>query len=347
MKKLFTLLFAAAVLAACSDNDHDTPTPTFGIEVSTSETFTYGETRTFAVTLSDAEGIEIVSRPTGWEYEFVEEGLSITAPERSEGVRAGTVKLQAYNGGNISEPVTFDVEAFYIFDFESVPEEYLAVDIYGSNLYDGYANQYTGYTDDATSLTFSIIDFSDYGMAFNFYNGGTAISQWNDMTTDGYTNQCSAYYNDAATGFGGNNGSETFGVVFDASSSMGVKTSVVLGDESETVFDHIWVMNSTYAALSMKDGDSFAKQFSHADQDWFLLTIEGFEADGTSAGTVETYLADFRTSSAAGILTAWKKVDLSSLGAINKVEFKLDSSDVGDWGMNTPAYFCIDDIAIQ
>jgi hypothetical protein len=35
-------------------------------------------------------------------------------------------------------------------------------------------------------------------------------------------------------------------------------------------------------------------------------------------------------------------VDLSSIGAVRTIEFTLSSSDNGDYGMNTPSYFCLD-----
>ena len=46
--------------------------------------------------------------------------------------------------------------------------------------------------------------------------------------------------------------------------------------------------NTTFAALSMRDGDAFAKQFggvSGDDPDWFLLTIDGLDAGGASVGS--------------------------------------------------------------
>jgi len=38
----------------------------------------------------------------------------------------------------------------------------------------------------------------------------------------------------------------------------------------------------------------------------------------------------------------WEWVDLSGLGLVDMIEFSLSSSDTGAYGMNTPAYFFID-----
>jgi len=38
----------------------------------------------------------------------------------------------------------------------------------------------------------------------------------------------------------------------------------------------------------------------------------------------------------------WAYVDLTSLGSADSLQFFLSSTDVGIFGMNTPAYFCLD-----
>ena len=105
-------------------------------------------------------------------------------------------------------------------------------------------------------------------------------------------------------------------------------------------FSTIQVCNTSYAAHSMTNGDSFGKQFT--GEDWFKLTIQGFNG-ATLTGTVSVFLAD-SSNSTPTILDTWKEVDLSSLGAVTKLTFDLTSSDVGDWGMNTPDFFALDNV---
>jgi hypothetical protein len=97
----------------------------------------------------------------------------------------------------------------------------------------------------------------------------------------------------------------------------------------------------------MMNGDDFAKKFGLGD--WFKLTIRAFDKSGAATGRViDFYLADFRTATSPGIITDWTLIDLTPLGAnVNTVKFELNSSDVGDWGMNTPNYFCFDNLAIK
>jgi hypothetical protein len=45
-------------------------------------------------------------------------------------------------------------------------------------------------------------------------------------------------------------------------------------------------------------------------------------------------------------LNTWATVDLTTLpAATRKLKFTLSSSDVGGFGMNTPAYFAVDNIS--
>ena len=121
--------------------------------------------------------------------------------------------------------------------------------------------------------------------------------------------------------------------------TMTLNESVHLGEAYFT--------NNNYAYYAMLNGNGFSKKFGGAtgdDADWFLLTIEGFDGANDSTGAVEFYLADYRfaDNSQDYIVAGWTLVDLSGLGEVAKLTFNLSSSDVGDYGMNTPAYFAVD-----
>jgi hypothetical protein len=114
----------------------------------------------------------------------------------------------------------------------------------------------------------------------------------------------------------------------------------------------MFVTNTTYAALSMLEGDGWAKQFggdTGNDADWFKLTAYGTDAAGQVVdASVEIYLADYRfaDNSLDYILDTWAYLDLSELAAAGaqSLHFNVSSSDVGSSGMNTPAYFAMDDL---
>jgi hypothetical protein len=99
----------------------------------------------------------------------------------------------------------------------------------------------------------------------------------------------------------------------------------------------------------MRDGDSFAKKFGGpdgTDPDYFRLIISGYDQYGDYTGTIVFYLADFRSPNADDdyILDQWTWVDLASLGSVVNLEFTMESSDAGLFGINTPTYFAIDNL---
>ena len=143
---------------------------------------------------------------------------------------------------------------------------------------------------------------------------------------------------------GGYNGSNNYGAYF--ANYYGQNAVTVLSDDSEgAVVPGFYITNSAYAYSSMTNGDSYAKKFGK--DDWFKLSITGYDAAGEETGTKEYYLADLRDEAKAYIINDWRYVDLSGLGKVKKLTFALSSTDNGDWGMNTPAYFCFDNFGAE
>lgn len=279
---------------------------------------------------------------------YTETGMqTFTSKKVLEGGKSYTKTLSVSTSGLKPLP-TYELQ---VVDFENVEEDCMAADKGGSNFYTDFAI----WEDAGTGLLFSNNSgqFTESGTSF-MYDGGLFISQFNDMQTAGYTNQCSVYYRDEDTGYGGHRGSKTFcfgygyNDVIPTEFGRDNRPSLTFSEtDKEAVIDHIWVTNSTYTALSMLVGDSFNKPFSYEKKSYLKLTATGYTADGTKTETAEIYLADFRTDASAGIVAEWIKFDLSPLGSVNKVVFNIESSDVGEYGMNTPAYFCMDDVAVR
>lgn len=170
--------------------------------------------------------------------------------------------------------------------------------------------------------------------------GGFAYSNKTDTLAQGWD----AQYN-AIPGTG-QAGSANYAIAYQDSFNNITPTFHL--DQSR-VISSIRVTNSNYTYYSMLYGDLFAKKFGGQtgdDPDWFLLEIIGKDEQGQTTGTIPFYLADFRftDNGADYIVDDWTEVDLTSLGLVKTVQFQLSSSDTGDWGMNTPAYFALDTI---
>ena len=175
---------------------------------------------------------------------------------------------------------------------------------------------------------------------------GFVYSNETDTTTPGFMNQFSVI-----TG-GGIEGSSNYsiaGISLDwASVTYDLIPQSVSFDESTEV-SGAYFTNTTYVALDMQNGSGFSKKFGGldgTDPDYLRLIISGFDQYDDYTGTVVFYLADFRSadSNKDYIVDQWTWVDLSSLGPVVNIEFTMESSDTGMFGMNTPAYFAIDNL---
>lgn len=184
--------------------------------------------------------------------------------------------------------------------------------------------------------------FVDFGGGFVAWSGW-AYSNMTDVITPGFLNQYSAYH----LPNGGGDASSLYGVAFcplpgDSIINLPVGTRPL----------SLRITNTTYAALSMRDGDTFAKKFggpSGDDPDFYRLIIEGLDAHNQSTGSITFYLADYRFADNAFdyILSQWSDVNLSALpDSTTRLSFALESSDVGEFGINTPTYFAMDNLQV-
>jgi len=181
---------------------------------------------------------------------------------------------------------------------------------------------------------------NDYNTDWDSWSGW-AISNTTDTTTPGFTNQYSVIAGE------GNNSSENYATAFVSGSSY-IKVDNALQGR---YVSGMYINNNTYAYLSMRDGDAFAKKFGGEtgdDPDYFFVHILGF-FENQFVDSVSFYLADYRFSdnSLDYIIDEWTHVDLSKIGVADSLAFHLGSNDNGQFGMNTPAYLCIDDIEMD
>lgn len=194
-------------------------------------------------------------------------------------------------------------------------------------------------SDGINSYSFDNISLeNDYNPAWESWSGW-AFSNTTDVTTPGPGNQYSAI-----TG-SGMDGSSNFAVSF-----AGSGTSVMQLDPLNplVVVEALYITNATYTYLSMLNGDQFAKKFGGVtgnDPDFLLLTIRTF-IDGTATDSVEFYLADYRfeDNSMDYILDEWTYVEIPEAIAVDSLQFSLNSSDANSFGINTPGYFCVDNV---
>lgn len=169
---------------------------------------------------------------------------------------------------------------------------------------------------------------------------GWAISRLKDSVSIAYdTNDC------AAIPAEGHSGSSVYATAFLSPNP----------DENKIRFQNVqlgvmgfFITNSTIAYRSMQNGDGFAKKFGGAsgnDPDYFRIIIKGWTNGALTLDSLVYYLADFRDTNNANdyIVNDWRYVNLG-MQVNDSISYRLESSDTSAWGINTPAYFCIDDI---
>jgi hypothetical protein len=296
---------------------------------------------------------------------------------------AGVVLLMTttlFTGCNADDDFLGGVPVTQVIDFANVPSAYKASDKYGNNLYSGSANQITtGYMEQlgqsGTYVQFPINYLSqgwvsEQPWSYDYWNGGIAISDFTDMTDGTYLNQCSVY--DASGGVGGGTFAVAFGysdsyndpnATYDMCSKIYLTDSIgykvvttnepVEGTAKSGHFNSVYVCNTTYGYLAMRDGNDFTTGSLQSQNGWFKVQFIGLDASGVKTGTVESYLANFDPAlvTVSGlnntILIGWKEVDLTGLGnSVSTVVINFVGSDAGEYGLNTPAYCALDNLSI-
>ena len=110
--------------------------------------------------------------------------------------------------------------------------------------------------------------------------------------------------------------------------------------EAQTI-SGFYITNSAYTMNAILKGDYANPAFGKGD--YLSLTIKGFNGE-TSTGEIVYYLADYRSEDATEhfALKEWKWLDLSSLGAVTRLEFDMFTTKSDAYGFTTPTYFCLD-----
>lgn len=194
------------------------------------------------------------------------------------------------------------------------------------------ANSYWNGSDTSGMFTSGAATFNNsYNTEYASWSG-FSYSNRNDTSTVAWPDQYDVYTAAANT-----NGTFALSFVssYDAAPAVTFANPVMLKNADFAL--------NTIAYKSMKNGDAMGgKKF--AANDWYKITITAYDAAGTKIADKDVYLADFRDGKSL-IADSWKNFDLSFSAKVSKLSFAASSTDNGQWGMNTPAYFCIDNIA--
>lgn len=218
---------------------------------------------------------------------------------------------------------------------------------YGGELL--YGKGCTWVDENNTFLSGSVLPYDPETWSGGFSGGGIAISNYGNTSFEGadYTRQLEAFVLSidkefyATREYSGNNGSDNFAIVYDAGAWASNPAALVMADGVARRIESAYVNITNYTLNVLVNGNDYTAPM--AENGFYKITATGFNGEA-STGSVDYYLA--KNHAIAGSWVCW---DLNKLGFVDKVVFSVSGSpeQYGDWGLNTPAYFAIDDIAVR
>lgn len=276
----------------------------------------------------DGSIVNVVKGPDTYTFIF-NDGTTVILPRYSEirvltfedGDYVGPIKMANYWSSKIDEP------------------QYGGPILYGDGCRweDEYNTYLCGLVTPYDADTWSG-GFSGGGIAISNYGGG-------NLKEAGYKVQLERYVpgleNEVRMGVG-NNASDNFAVVYDGGAWGNNPPALTMKDGEPRVILSAFITNTSYTLNSLVNGDGYNPPM--AKDGFFKIVATGYVGE-EETGTAEFFLARGELN----FVTTWTKWDLSGLGAVDKVVFSLVGSkdQYGTYGLNTPAYFAIDDISVR
>lgn len=177
-----------------------------------------------------------------------------------------------------------------------------------------------------------------------YWRSGSAFTNVKDSVNGTYTNIYGSIINGA----------------FNGSTYVTVKDSAIIKMNSNALsLSGFFVTNTTFAYKTIKNGNGFSRKFgdttgTHSGlpqgtyPDWFKLIVRPYRGGVLLTDSVEHYLADYRQAGTANdyIQKNWQYVFCANLPISDSIVITMRSSDTGTYGINTPAYFCMDNFTV-
>jgi hypothetical protein len=181
--------------------------------------------------------------------------------------------------------------------------------------------------------------FTDWGGGATSWNG-FAYTNETDATTLSYTNEFSSAHGEGVWS------SESYAVSYIMGDWMNdyhpVPSAMKIDTESAPEeIPGMFISLNAYSSLYMADNDFYPN-----GEHWLRLHIAAYSTSTWYATSADILLADYRfdNSNLDFKMEDWAYIDLSWADGTDSLLFYIYSSDAGEYGVNTPAYFCIDNV---
>lgn len=184
---------------------------------------------------------------------------------------------------------------------------------------------------------------------YSEYNSGYTVSNNNDVKTAGAANQYSV--------FSASNNKDNQFLIYNP--PYGANSYIQRKDGKPFYPNSVYVAPTTYTMRSVLEGDAFAKKFT--DKDTLKVKLQGCDALGEPIKGSEINfnliqgrtLFQYNNYQGYGFMNflylengernLWIPIPLQNLGKVQKILISFDSTDKGEFGINTPQYLALDD----
>ena len=335
----------------------------FGVEIDTTDIeIKAGMTKEFQMTLTKVSTVFVAGITKSWEAVVEDDVLYVTAPTTiTADNEIGEINIIATNKRGDCRAFTMiciAVPNFAVLTFEDADVKFspYTLDYAGvtiakwSDLID--SEQYNGpLTYDYSGGTYYWHDAGNTELYHQFttpyWGGGHAISNYVMENFETLPEGKYGWYELQFTNpIGGHNGSSNFCVhngykdFFNSQIYDAELQGFEFADGEARVVDHMYVTNINYTLNSLTYGDGF--NVPAIDSTYFKIIAYGYN------GEQQTGEAEFYLCKDGKLIKTWEKFDLSSLGKVTKIVFNFEASEdqSGSYGLNCPAYFAYDDVAV-
>ena len=317
-KTIYFIVFSIALVAACTSEVKDVPPP---------EVFLKMPEGGFDLDVDSTLIIEPkITYDVGSTYTWSEEG-NVFGDEKNYEFKRDDLK--SYN-------LLFNVKTSYGSDEMAIPVHVLHMNMFEENEKD--LND-KGYFNTPAENTYTYKGYIKYPVS----QDAAAPENWSGFAISKNTKPTVAVTKDEYSVFhkSGADESKIFAVF---KQSETIDHRITFNDGKAHDLKSISINNSTYTYSSI--AGAFSKKEA---KDFVLLTITGYDATGVETGQVPFYLSDYRPALTADkyIISEWNELDLTVLGSVHAIGFKITSSIDGDPNFTLPKYVCLDNLKIK
>jgi hypothetical protein len=122
--------------------------------------------------------------------------------------------------------------------------------------------------------------------------------------------------------------------------SLGYSSNIILFNQ-EYYPDYVYICQNSNTMEAIARGGVFNSRV-FTEQDTLALIIDALDRTMQPISTTTYYLAvDGKKNN------GWEKVSLVTLGKAAALSFRMTTTDVSEWGANTPLYFALDGLTVS